>query len=249
MKVTDEMLMALADGELDPETGGDVARAVSADPVLQSRLAEFETTRILAKQAFAGVLEETVPPRLVAVAGSSGRGRGRQGRGMLLWWPAGASAAAGLAGFVLAGLLGEAEQHAPAAFPDTREIAALLESTPSGETVNWPGTEGASARSFAALGSFAVPAGICRTFALTVDMSEAVEWRGVACHQGEMWSVEILVAGAAPGQSGFFSTASERATQSIDAFLDAMGAGGAIDAAEEARLIAGGWQTEGDTPE
>ena len=69
---------------------------------------------------------------------------------------------------------------------------------------------------------------------------------GVACHQGAIWSIEILVAGAGPGQSGFFSTASERATQSIDAFLDAMGAGGALEPDEEDALIANGWQVDED---
>ena len=242
MKVSDEMLMALTDGELDADTAESVAQAVSADPALQARLAEFELTRRLAKGAFASVLEEPVPPRLVAALGGS-RSADRKPHPSRRWWPFGAAVAAGIAGFAIASLLGEIPQGA-GTLPDTRAIAQLLKSTPSGETIAWRGDSGSAAGSFAATGSFAVPDGVCRTFTLEEEPADAGEWRGVACHQGELWSVEILVAGAAPEQSGFFSTASERATQSIDAFLDAMGAGGALEAAEEAALMANNWRID-----
>lgn len=243
MRVTDEMLMALADGELDADTAESVAQAVSADPALQARLAEFESTRRLAKGAFAGVLEEPVPSRLVAAIGGGRAARPAYWRPLSWLWPVGAAMAAGIAGFAVADLLGEARQGA-GSLPDTREIAQLLESTRSGETVAWRGENGSAAGSFAATGSFMVSDGVCRTFSLEEGRADAGAWRGVACHQGEVWSVEILVAGAGAGQSGFFATASERATQSIDAFLDAMGAGGALEAAEEEALLTNGWRVD-----
>jgi hypothetical protein len=134
-------------------------------------------------------------------------------------------------------------RQAPALLPDSQEIAHLLQTTPSGEAQPWPGDQAATATGvFEATGSYAVPEGICRTFSLSASEPSVTAWRGVACHQGEVWKVEIIVAGPGPEQSGFFSTASDRATQSIDAFLDAMGAGGALDAPAEQRFLESGWR-------
>ena len=131
MKVTDEMLMALADGELDRETALDVRHAVEADPALARRLAEFERTRTLAKQAFDGVLEEPVPLHLVAALGRGERSPKPAAR--RVWLPVGAAIAASAAAFALgmvlaSGLQGEPE---PARCAGAR---LALESVPSGSS-------------------------------------------------------------------------------------------------------------------
>ena len=173
MKVTDEMLMALADGELDPGTAGDVRRAVDADPALQRRIAEFKETRVLAKEAFGGALEEAVPDRLVAaVARKSGR-RWWAARPLAnrAWLPIGAAIAASGIGFAAAMVLTTRLHHSPSVLPDPQEIARLLETAPSGEAKVW--AEGA----FEATASYPVPDGICRTFSLS---SAATEPAGLA---------------------------------------------------------------------
>ncbi|MBV0890878.1 hypothetical protein KTN05_03325 [Paracoccus sp. Z118] len=54
MQITDEILMAFADGELDAHDSRDVAAAIEADPQLQARLRMFsETRRLLGEEAAA----------------------------------------------------------------------------------------------------------------------------------------------------------------------------------------------------
>jgi hypothetical protein len=243
MKVTDEMLMSLADGELDEETALGVARSVDADPALRRRLAEFQETRSLAKQAFGTVLEEPVPARLVAAVGKAGAGGWTGWRWPTnIWLPIGAAVAASAAGFAVATAL-MTPQRLPALLPGPQEIASLLQTSPTGEARPWADDHSApGSGSFEVTGSYPVPEGVCRTFSLSTSAVDSTAWRGVACHQGEVWNVEMIVAGPGPDQSGFLSTASDRATQSIDTFLDAMGAGGALDAAAEQRFLESGWQ-------
>jgi hypothetical protein len=246
MKVTDEMLMALADGELDRETAAEVTRAIEADPTLARRLQQFEATRTLAKAAFDSVLDEPVPERLIASVGTKPtwnlfRRTGRAPRTLL---PVGLALAASIAGFVLGSVLTPGLPQSPSLLPDTQEIARLMEDALSGEARPWP-SDGSLGGRFEVTASYAVPDGVCRTFSLGSPTSEQAGWQGVACHHGEAWNVELVVAGPRAGDDAFFSTASDRATQSIDSFLDAMGAGESLDATSEERLRTKGWRAEG----
>jgi anti-sigma factor RsiW len=107
--VTDEMLMAFADGELAPAEEGRVRAALAADPDLAVRVAMFRETRRLAQTAFGAVVHEPVPEALVrAVVPAAGQARtarvGRAAAGLRLWRPALAASlalAAGLAGYGL----------------------------------------------------------------------------------------------------------------------------------------------------
>lgn len=256
MKVTDEMLMALADGELDGATAAGVTRALESDPALRRRLAEFERTRILAKDAFRGVLDEAVPERLLAVVAANENRRPRAGGWRLpsfgTWLPVGVALAATIGAFALGTALApDLRRGDPSLPPTSQEIAGLLETTPSGEARTWPdGGEADGGGSFEAVASYEVPGGICRSFRLSGGTAEASEWQGIACHHGEAWNVEMLVAGSGlAGDDGLFSTASDRATQSIDTFLDAMGAGASLDAAAERELLENGWQLDGASSE
>ncbi|MET0661377.1 MAG: anti-sigma factor [Steroidobacteraceae bacterium] len=68
MNITDEVLMAYADGELDAAASTEIEAALAADPVLAARVQEH---RALLKQlqcAFDAVLDEQLPERLVAAA-------------------------------------------------------------------------------------------------------------------------------------------------------------------------------------
>jgi anti-sigma factor RsiW len=238
MKVTDEMLMALADGELDREMALDVRRSAEADPALAVRLAEFERTRRLAKQAFDGVLEEPVPLRLVA---AMGRGVPRQKQAARrVWLPIGAAIAASAAAFALGMVLTSGLQRGPGPL-DEKELASLLQTVPSGET------RSVGAESFEATGSFAVPDGVCRGFLLSGASRSGSAWHGVGCQHDGRWELEILVAGrAADGES--YSPASDRAAESIGAFLDALGAGAPLGADAERRLMESGWQSGAEGP-
>lgn len=236
-KVTDEMLMALADGELDQGTAASVRRSVEADPALGRRLAEFQQARRIAKQAFAGVLDEPVPERLVVSVGADRRWPdARSARLKRAWLPIGAALAASVAGFVVAWTIFERPPTAPSL--PLEEIARLMETTPSSErTVQLPGDLG----SLQVTASYPVPDGICRTFAARSGGAEPAAWRGIACRHGRTWAIEVVVADRVAGTG--FLPASDQITQTIDAFLDAAGAGERLDATAEDALRASGWQS------
>jgi hypothetical protein len=232
MKVTDQMLMALADGELERDIALDVRRAVEADPVLGARLAEFELTRKLAKRAFEDVLDEPTPLRLVAALGKEPR---HPKRAVRTWLPVGAAVAASAAAFVLGMVLTSTMDRQPGSLPDARELASLLQSVPSGET------RSLGQAHFEATGSFEVPDGVCRGFQLSGGASSA--WQGVACKHGESWDVEMLVADR-PAADQSYSPASDRASESVAAFLDALGAGAPLEPEAERQLLQDDWRTE-----
>lgn len=247
MKVTDEMLMALADGELDSETARDIMRSVAADPALGRRIAEFRETRVLAKEAFANALEEAVPDRLVAAVARGGDRRRWAVRPLAnkLWLPLGAAIAASAVGFAVGMMLTTGLRQNPSALPDARQIVRLLETAPSGEVLPWSGERvGEPEGIFEATASYPVADGVCRTFSLISAAPGQAGWRGVACHHGEAWNVEMIIAGPRTGEDVLFSTASDRGTQSIDSFLDSMGAGESLDATVEEKLRTHGWRTE-----
>lgn len=62
----DETLMAYADGALDAATGARVARAARTDARIARRIEAFRRTAALARAAFAPVVDEPVPERLIA---------------------------------------------------------------------------------------------------------------------------------------------------------------------------------------
>lgn len=235
MKVTDEMLMAYADGELQGDTLADVGRAVAADRGLELRVAAFQRTRDLAKAAFGDALEEPVPARLIACLAEK---RGFAARWLTpfawSWLPAGA-AVAGIA-FAL-GLTWRAPAAAPGLLATPDAIAAHLEGAPTGETRPLPGGGGA----LQATASYVVPDGVCREFRLAPAAPTEPGWRGVACRHDGAWRVEVAAADHTAGAAGGYSTASDAATGSIDAFLDAVGAGPGLDAAAERALRESGW--------
>jgi hypothetical protein len=230
MKVTDEMLMSLADGELDADTAADLRRAVGADPALQWKLAAFEATRAAAKSAFAETLAEPVPERLLAtLSPQRTRPSPRLPRWLQFGGVGGLALAGAAAGFLVAVWLGSPSATLLTIDPTLRQ---LLETAPSGQTLAWNGGQ------FQATGTYVVTDGPCRTFAASPGEG-ATGWRGVACRHGSSWQIDLAVSEPAAA----FTTASGRATVAVDAFLDAAGAGTSLDLAAEAELRAAGWRS------
>lgn len=69
--ITDEMLMAYADGELDAEHSLRVSAAIQAEPELAARYRAHQQLRLRMCKAYAGALDEPVPERLIATARSA----------------------------------------------------------------------------------------------------------------------------------------------------------------------------------
>jgi RNA polymerase sigma-70 factor (ECF subfamily) len=84
--VSEDMLMAYADGVLEGDMADAVGRAVDADPDLVARFAALRRGRALVRAAFVDVLEEAVPPPLLVAAGMDPPARGMRRRHS--WLPA-----------------------------------------------------------------------------------------------------------------------------------------------------------------
>ena len=230
-KVTDEMLMAYIDGELDSAAADDVRRATERDETLARRADEFRSTRQWAKDAFADIKNEPAGEELIAkILGGTNSNvvSFRRDPLMKTALPLAASLAlaVGLAGYWLG------QQSAPNGtdiFAGAR-LAQALGETPGGQSRPIRTTEGE--RQLEALATYKVDGGYCRSFNLkAADAGQSV--LGVGCARGGDWRVEIAVAA---GLGGAYAPASGGGTASIDAFLDAAGAQDALSAEEETAL-------------
>jgi len=68
MTISDEMLMAYADGELDAASRARVEAAMQEDPEIGKRVARHRALRETMQGAFSDVLNEPVPERLIQAA-------------------------------------------------------------------------------------------------------------------------------------------------------------------------------------
>lgn len=68
MSFSEDILMAYADDQLDPQVRAQVQVALGLDPVLAQRVSQHSALRTRLRDAFDRVLDEPVPERLVATA-------------------------------------------------------------------------------------------------------------------------------------------------------------------------------------
>lgn len=254
--IPDEVLMAFADGQLDGEEAARVERAVNASPELEAKVALFMASRDRARGAFARVLTEPVPERLLqaamgrssvqAQAGqlqgqlqgqSAGRNAGASARPARGWVPLAlaasvAAVAAGLAGY-LGGRAGDAPTNAAAAlFTGAGAIASALDGLGDGESRALAASRLTVAATYR-MGDQRV----CRAVDLAHGPSGTAA-QGLACRAGDGWRIEVAIpkqpddgqfrpAGAAPG---------------LEALLDAGGASQPLTRADSDRLMRQGWR-------
>lgn len=224
MDVTDEMLMALADGELDETTAGRLRRQVAGDAALAKRLALFEDSAAALRSALdpGPVPDRLVQAILAAPVAEAGPGNVvplRPGQPWALWQ--GLAAASLALAFGLGGYLLGRDDGGEGLVP------AGLATLATGESLALP--DGTTARM---LGSFATDLGPCRMFA--TEGSDRVT-RQVMCHDSAGWQIALAV--EAPAAGGFIP-ASDTLAETVDLFLDRIGAGPALGAKEEAALLA-----------
>lgn len=255
-KITDEMLMAFVDGELESDEAARLEKAIDASPELQSRVEIFLVTRLRAQTAFRSTLNEAVPERLLRAAmGTEAQKPVAQPReeaqllpfkartprpGPVQGWSRMAVAAsiatvlaAGAAGFLL-GRDGGAPGHAIAGlFANETTIVRMLGEVPDGARRELAGQLSVAVRATYRMGNQSY----CRTFDIAHGAS-ATAAQAFACRSGTSWAI----AGALPSgpKDGSFRPAGAGA--SIDALLDAGGAGEALPEAEVSSLIRNAWR-------
>lgn len=71
----DELIMALADGELEAPLAARVREAIRSDDEIRRKYGIFLGTRTLLSQTFKGVLAEPVPDRLTRAVAEKQAGR------------------------------------------------------------------------------------------------------------------------------------------------------------------------------
>ncbi len=213
-EVSDEMLMALADGELRGADAERLSQLIDRDPLLAERFAAFAETRALLREAYPA---EPIPDRLIqAVLRTDAEEAStivplhrRVRPAGSIWGMALAASlvlAVGFGGF----LVGRGSVPGPVASDPIAAAAVALASLPTGAEVQLP--DGQSAR---ALASFDTELGLCRL----IGIERA---RAVVCRSEDGWTTALSVA---EGDGAAYLPASDVATGMIDAMLDSIGAG------------------------
>lgn len=236
--VTEEMLMAYADGELDAVGTAAVEAALADDPALARRLEGHRGLRSRLHGTYAPVAEEPVPERLLNLlsrepaqvvdlsAVRARREAPQQGRQPLRW---GGALAACLVAGVMAGMLMPRPQQGlvgadlAARGPLAGALDKQLASNPDPKAAVKVGL------------TFRTPAeDYCRTFS-------AKALAGVACREDRGWKVRMAVSQDAAAPSDF-RTAASGTHPSVLAAVEQMIDGEPLDAAAEARARKAGWR-------
>ncbi|HEX6860053.1 MAG TPA: hypothetical protein VF138_07640 [Caulobacteraceae bacterium] len=222
MTITDEMLMAYVDGELSETDRMKVDSAVAADPALFEKLEQHRRFRARMSGAFASVLAEPVPERLVEAARPSNIiSLADRRRGVPTW----AAIAATLVLGVMAGLSVPREQ--PVIGSDM---------TAHGDLATALDKQLASAQGDSAVRvglTFKTADTYCRTFS-------GAEVAGLACRDAGAWKVRMAVP-AQSSTSDYRMASSDTPPEVLQAAQNLM-VGEPLDAAAEAAAQESGWK-------
>lgn len=247
--ISDEMIMALADGELTGEAADRVRSAIDADPRLQQTFEMYRQSRDLLAGGFDGILEKPVPEALsrlvlrrdkepAQVVALKTRREVRPAWSADAFIPRAAAAAVLIACAAFAGFrVGQGEGTDGAVFlagplPESSPLPALLSSLPAGEIAEAEGS------AFEVVATVRTGAGeICREFELR---SADVSTLGLACRVDGAWQVEVAALGAPGKASGQYVPASEGASGLIGVALEDKGAYDVLDGGDEACALGTG---------
>lgn len=230
MSVSDEKLMAYADGELDAAERVEIEAALAHDAVLREKVEAHRQLRDRLSAAFDGALTEPVPDRLRAAAAPRTAEIVNLGERRASKWSArewGAMAASVAAGLLIG--VGVMNAQAP--------LIAVTDSglEARGSLAAALNTQLASDQAGAVrIGlSFRSQDGrYCRTFDLTRG-----ETSGLACRNDDRWNVAMTARSESGGE---IRTAG--ASEEIPAAVDAMIDGEPLDAAGERQARDAGWE-------
>ncbi len=248
--VTEELLMAYADGELDAEASRDIEAAIDADPGLAKRVLQHRDLRARLQATARPALDEPVPEQLLrsameapvatSVVDLASRRAARPAQSpsqqlphrSLSWAAWGGMAASVLVGVLIGKLTGTGGADEPFASTSSGLVArGSIAQALSSRLASTPATD----QQIKLQVSFVDDAGrYCRTF-----MTAALA--GLACRDGEDWSIQSLLqsSGQAPTE---MRQAGSALPQELLEMVDRRMPGGALDAAAEQAALQRGWQ-------
>jgi hypothetical protein len=241
MKYTDEMLMAYADGELDPGERAGIEAAMRADPAVAQAVARHRALREDVFAAFAGVLDEPVPERLRTAAGprvfqlDEARERRAKAAEARRWsWPQWGAMAATLVLGILIGSFGPGLLHGSGGPAFATGANGELAASGRLDEALTRQLAGAAVGDVRVGLSFASKSGsYCRSFVMGATA-------GLACREQGRWQIPVLAPSAAQD-----TAYREAATELPQAVLDAVDeriSGTSLDAAAERRARDRGWE-------
>lgn len=238
MKITDQQLMAYADGELDAAAAAEVDAAIAADPPLGEAVARHRALRRQLRDAFAPALDEPVPERLMALV----RAPAAPTADVVALSPRRRWALPEWAGMAAALVLGVALSQAflrpgPA---DLRTVAggALRAHGALAQALDRQLAAEVSPGDRIAVGlSFRDGSGTyCRSFVLRDERPLA----GLACRADDGWHVPI--ASEAPAETGELRQAAAALPPAVLLAVETRLAGDTLDAEAERRARDAGWR-------
>lgn len=247
MSFTEETLMAFADGELDEATRRAVEDAMRRDPDLAAQVARHQALRADVFGAFAPMLDEPVPERLLAAARPAPEQIGPQLRAPAAndsrwsWREWGALAAMLMVG-VLVGRVsldggGDGERLADLGQRNgTLAAQGKLAEALSSQLASAPPADARVAIGVSFVGA---DGNYCRSFALK---GGAGDLAGLACRKGEGWNIPVLAESQAG--AGAYRTAAADVPPAVLEAIDQRIAGAPLDAAGELAAQRRGWQAK-----
>lgn len=256
-EISDEMLMAFADGQLEAAEAARVAEVVAADADLMRRLSLYEATSAARlARPFNAALEQEIPERLMKAARMLDAARRRSAQPQRAWlsgWvgriaegfggmlPAGVSPAFGALGLaagviVLATGARLAAQHVPE--PDVFRVA--LETARSGDAIRFAAEDGR--RTITPHLSFRNQSGdFCRKYAIARANRTQIE--GVACRDAKgTWRVDMEAEGGQVIDRSRPSLADSGSSMAIEDRIGELISGAAFDREQEDRALRSGWK-------
>jgi anti-sigma factor ChrR (cupin superfamily) len=250
MTISEETLMAYADGELDAAARASVEAAMQEDPEIRKRVARHRALREAMQGAFSAVLKEPVPERLLEAARgqpatpkstvvnlSLAREAARNQSATPRRWQPAAMAASLLLGLAL-GFLAWHGSRSP--LIQTAADGGLIAGATLAEALSTQLSDDRSAERVAVTGlSFRNKSGdYCRTFSLTQSDASS----GLACREGTDWKIKALAQSPrTAADSGNYRTAASEDSPAIRAVVEGSIDGEPLDHAGEIAARQEGW--------
>lgn len=240
MQLSDETLMAFADGEISQAEARDVAALVASDLALAERVETFRRTRVLVAEAsqkqdegsprddtaLIARIRAAATPAAPIPFPASRSGQVRRRFADSNWKPTAIAASLLMAVGIgwATGLFGTGPT--PSGTLDG-QIVEWLQGLPSGQTATETSTE------FTVVATFRTAGGVlCREY--EVKKGEAATL-AVACHGAEGWDNRLAIA-LEPAGDGYVPASGT--IEELDAFLDSVGAGAPLSPEDEAAALA-----------
>jgi hypothetical protein len=250
LDLTDELLVAYVDDELDTQQRSMVSSILDRNPALSRRADEMRLARDLLREAFPLQPDAAVPARIDSAATqlavactrprSSRRASGFRYRrshaiaaGLLLCTAA--------ASYLLLRPASDERRPMVTALTEIRPenpLHGVLESTASAQLVKIPG-EDAAVR--AVLTFRAKDGRFCREFEILADSGSST---GIACRQEGHWRTEVLASGVAvPADGNYYTPAGGSDEAAVAEVFEGLVQGEPLSIDEETRVLAAGWHT------